>query len=436
MTRRRTRRAFLRAGFASGTVLVAGCSSGEELLGETDDNSTPTTTQTESSSDGGDTSDDPEQSDDGAQTDDESPDVSLGELVWPMARYDAAGTGHNRNVVGPAEEPTVQWNIPIDGEPVTEPIASESTIFVATSEQLLYAFSTADGSLRWSTFLEGTIGTPALGDGKVFVPHAGITAFDPVTGDEHWHYPSDGTGALTPALYERDQVFAGLTDKSGTSQILAFSSSGQRQWEQSNLSVGTGGVQPTSLSSDGVRLYVTGRGPGTVVLNQRRGDREGTLDIESKPGLAIGREVLAYGGNEAGIRGRNDESRRSVLNNKVRDVQAATAPLITDDFVVWCTDTNPNGDRNGMMAFDLDDDTLRWTEGFSTEMPHAPVASSDHIYGTGREWLYCTASTGADVWRMRPGGEITSEMAIGGGKLYLGVEREAGHRLIALGNGD
>ncbi len=431
MTRRRTRRAFLGATLTSGTVLVAGCSSGEENGAEDEEPSpSPGETATDGKSNSQGTPDDTAQT----TEDGEYAGVSLGELVWPMARYDSAGSGHNRNAVGPAEEPTEQWNIPIDGEPVTKPIASETTIFVATSEQLLFAFSTADGSLRWSTYLEGAIGTPALGDDRLFVPHSGITAFDPLTGDEHWHYSSDGTGALTPALYAGSRVFAGLTDDSGSSQILAFSSGGRKQWEQSNLGVGTGSSQPTKLSSDGVRLYVAGRSPGTVVLNQRRGDREGSLDIESRPGLAIGSELLAYGGDEAGIWGRDDETRRSVLNNKVSEVQSATAPLITDEFVVWSTDTNPNGDRSGMMALDREEDTLRWTEGLATTMPHAPVASSDHIYGTGQEWLYCTASSGADIWKMRPGGRITSEMAIGGGKLYLGVEQEAGQRLIALGN--
>lgn len=433
MTRKRTRRAFLRAGFVSGTALIAGCS--ELGLGPADETSADNPEPTTPAAGGGaaadaDSGEGPEQT----GTDDDQPTSSASDAVWPMARYDPAGTGRNRDATGPSDRPGELWSAAVEGEPVTDPIATESTVFIGTSEQFLYAFSTDNGSLRWSTYLQDVPQTPALGDGWLFVPHAGVTAFDPRSGDELWTYDEDVTGALTPALYTGGWVYTGVTDSSGRTLVLALSSAGDKQWEQSTLSIGTSNARPRKLSSDGVRLYVGSSATGAAILNQQRGDRDGTLDVGSGPGIAVGREVFAYGGDTAGFVGKNDERRQAVLNDEVAGIDTTTAPLITDDFVVWGTTTGPNSDETGLMGMGLQRESLRWTEGLANRMPHAPVAGSERIYGTGEEFLYCVADSGADLWTARPGGTITSELAIHDERLYLTVARASGPKLIALGD--
>lgn len=437
MVRRPTRREFLRAGLASGGVLVAGCSGGDSSDDGTD---TGTPTPDETSTGDGETSPTPDdrgaddQGSDDQESGDTSEDAVQGDPVWPMARATPAGTGAHPGAVGPGEQPEVTWETPLDGEVVTAPVADESTVYVATAANTLFAISAADGSVQWSKALDGAPEAPALGEQRLFVPHAGISAFDPENGTELW-YHEDGQTASTPALYANETVYAGVDRGVGDDVVLAVNQGGGLAWTQSNLSVGTTTPKPTALATSGGELFVATDGPGVVVLGLARGSRQRLVDAGPTPGFAVDDVVVAYGGRDAGFRERTGESRTFRLQNEVGAVDDATAPLVTDDYVVWGTDTGVNAETQGIMGLSKETGRLRWTEGVVPEVSYPPVASRDHIYGNSTKWVYCTSNIGAGVWKTRLDGSITTQLAVSNGNLYLGLERDGEHHVAALGTG-
>lgn len=429
MVRNRTRRELLRAGLVSGTVLLAGCSGGgTDTENDEGDGSTPTATPDDGDTTATETPGDETPTDDESRDDEEQ---TLGDPVWPMARYDLGATGRNPDAVGPGEKPEVDWDTELDGTVTSTPITTESKVFVVTDEDTLYGLSADDGSIEWTDDLDGEGKTPALGDGMLYVPHAGITAYDPETGEQQWHYDDGGQKAATPVLYADGMVFAGIDNGTGDSAILATTADGRREWRQTNLTVGTGTPTPTALSSAGSELYVATKDPGVLVLARGRGSRKEVLDIGPTSWLAIDGSLFAYGGTDAGFENRSDGSGHR-LTDRVNYVRDATAPLVTDEFVVWGTETGPNDTEHGMMALERDRGLFRWSRGFSTSIPHPPVSSRDHIYRSGREWVYCASTSGARIWQTKLDGVITTQMTVSDGRLYLGLDGDDASRLVAL----
>jgi len=72
-------------------------------------------------------------------------------LDWPMARYDAAGTGYNPEASGPKDDPTVAWSGELEssgGYEIDQPVVVDGTVYAGNDE--LIALDAATGDVRFS----------------------------------------------------------------------------------------------------------------------------------------------------------------------------------------------------------------------------------------------------------------------------------------------
>lgn len=131
-------------------------------------------------------------------------------------------------------------------------------------------------SERWSVAEGPASGTPAIVDGRVYLPtEAALLALDAATGNEQWRFVSpETTGLVSPIVYE-GQVY--VTDSKNLYALDA--ETGTRQWSHTDDYEYT---EFTVISGDGVPdpYLVAGTTSGTVLgLDPQTGDRVWRTDL-------------------------------------------------------------------------------------------------------------------------------------------------------------
>jgi outer membrane protein assembly factor BamB len=113
--------------------------------------------------------------------------------------------------------------------PSHTPAASETTLFVASRDHSLYAFSADGGVQLWQFRTDAPIeGIPTYHDGRVYcaVPRLGLTAFDAANGKPLWSL-KDNTGHVVCVRNGRLVVWMPDADgKSGGQALLVDPASG------------------------------------------------------------------------------------------------------------------------------------------------------------------------------------------------------------------
>ena len=437
MSEKRTRRKFLAVTAAVGTTAVAGCSGGGGEDTEDDEETEPpeettppaTPTPEEETPTPTPEDDDETPTPEEEETPEEEPEPSANVDPWPMARYDARNTGRNTETSGPKRRPTKDWEVSLDAAPVTMPIVSDSAVYIGTAKNTFYALSPEDGTELWLADLPGRPSTPAVGNGKVYVPHGGITAFEAETGDRDWVDEGNGARGIAPAAYVDGEVFAAVETANGFYEMYAVQSTGREQWVQTDLSVGSGDAAPTAIAADGGQLYVATNAPGVLLLETSDGGRAGTLDIGPSPGIAIGDDVIAYGGREIGIWDRSGEQKRGTLSQRIDGVSEGTAPVLTDQYAIHGTQTGVNAEYSGAMGVGLENATFEWEYGSGRVMRFAPAAGSEMLYAPAKSTLYGIRTFGAGEWSYDLGNEARTSPAVSSGRVFIGT---TGPKLIAL----
>ena len=107
---------------------------------------------------------------------------------------------------------------------VSSPATDGRQVIVGSaSAQKAFSFSIADGSLRWSTLLDGVVqGSPIIANGVVYVnSRNSLFALDASTGAILWRAGVYTNGFASPAVSD-GIVFIGSTD----GNLYAFSANG------------------------------------------------------------------------------------------------------------------------------------------------------------------------------------------------------------------
>jgi outer membrane protein assembly factor BamB len=182
------------------------------------------------------------------------------------------------------------------------PAVSGDLLVVGGLDGEVYAYSTADGSVRWNTSVGSEIiAPPAIGNGVVVV-HSNdghLTALDAGNGSNRWVYdeavpPLNLRGSARPVIGE-DKVFSGLDN----GKVVALElDNGHPAWTQV-VSAGEGGTDVErladvdgSLALDGSVLYTAGYRGQIVALSTDRGLPQWQRDLSSYAGAAVGNDSV------------------------------------------------------------------------------------------------------------------------------------------------
>jgi outer membrane protein assembly factor BamB len=127
-----------------------------------------------------------------------------GRALYGVVAGDETVYAGDRELAAVAPDGTVRWRRRLtavvpdarDRESlVARPVVSPDRVFAATGSGVVLAFDPADGSVAWTTALDGLVGSLALGGGRLVAvaddEGSVVAALDPTTGDERWRRSFD-----------------------------------------------------------------------------------------------------------------------------------------------------------------------------------------------------------------------------------------------------
>lgn len=180
------------------------------------------------------------------------------------ADWTSLGGNPGNNPVAPAAEPkppvTVAWEYDHGG-----PVAVVDGAVFLTGDGAVHALHAGDGSVAWTSPDVGADGSPAVGDGAVYVGGDGLTALDIEDGQPCCR-PAIGDGGTVPSPTVVDDLVLVVADgvcyalEAGTEAVRwTFEPDGDELFDQP-VAVGDGAVFATSET----KLYALELADGTV----------------------------------------------------------------------------------------------------------------------------------------------------------------------------
>lgn len=323
-------------------------------------------------------------------------------IDWPMARYDAAGTGHNPDASGPKTDPRLAWEGAFDntgGFETGPPILVDGTVYASTDE--LVAFDAATGDVRFTYGESYGFSSPARARSSVYrtdtlavaTPEGlvglnagrGLELFGLRFGTDRWR---TADGASGPDFFGSPEVSSPVAVDGtvyaavpGTADIVAIDAdNGRERWRR-------------TIDVENEIYSVTPRRPAV---------RNGTVHVTAWPHQFRALDA------ETGAEEWRDEL----------DEQMILAPTATDDAVIVPT-------RSGVTTYEVDGSGVRWErdlEGNATEGA-AAVADGTVFVADGAESLHALdLETGEESWSRSYGHAEPPVVADGVVYLANGVE--------------
>ncbi|MFP8951586.1 PQQ-binding-like beta-propeller repeat protein [Natrialbaceae archaeon A-arb3/5] len=371
---------------------------------------------------------------------------SIDEFDWPMARYDAAGTGHNPAASGPTDGVQVRWKRELDASVrgSAAVICADGTLFVVGRRSLV-ALDAGTGRVRFTrsgsyqsspahakasayrtdtlavTSREGIYGLNAGGGYEL----AGVSV-----GVERWHAPGDAPGYRTSANPREPSpvavdgtVYAAVPE---TGRLIAIdASSGRTEWEYVSTDLPMGDPHRPAVR-DGT-VYVSGWPTTVAALDAETGEQRWAVGLDHP-------DVLAPTATEAGVVVPGwdtvsllDPTDGSVLWEYDHDGNATEGSAAVADGAVFLTD----GDGS-LHAVDLDSGEELWTAEYGLQVE--PVVADGVVY-LGSFWypelVAFDAESGEQRWSYDEDTGF-SQPVVGDGVLYaVGNEK-----IVALEEAD
>ncbi|NUB93323.1 PQQ-binding-like beta-propeller repeat protein [Haloterrigena sp. SYSU A121-1] len=365
------------------------------------------------------------------------------EVDWPMARYDAAGTGFNPDTSGPKDDPRIAWEGTFDrtgGFGMGPPILADGTVYASTDE--LVAFDAATGDVRFSYGDAHRFSSPAHVPSSIYRTETlavatpggivglnaggGLKLFGRRFGDERWEVSAGESGfdffgsTEVPPPVTVDETVYGVVPE--TSDVVALEAdSGRERWRRT--------VEYSDIASEALRrpavrdgtVFVTAWPHQLRAFDAETGDEEWRDELDEQTVLAptatddavvvpTRSGVTTYEADGSDVRWKRD------LEGNATEGAAAVA-----DGTVFLADSNQS-----LHALDLETGDEEWSVSFAT--PTTPVVADGVVYVTnGAEIIAFDAETGDELFAYES--EWTfSPPAVGDGVLYA-VD---GDRLLAL----
>lgn len=159
--------------------------------------------------------------------------TGLADTDWPSFQHDTNNTGQSNNT-GPQTNST-KWtfgNLTVYGSAV---IGSDGTIYVASYEGILYAFS-SNGILKWTwTTHSYILGSPTIGiDGTIYITNwkNSTTYAINSNGILLWKYNTGDYGTCSPVISADGTIYI-VTTNTNSSTLYALYPTGTLKWTRS-----------------------------------------------------------------------------------------------------------------------------------------------------------------------------------------------------------
>jgi len=326
-------------------------------------------------------------------------------LDWPMARYDAAGTGYNPDASGPKADPRVAWAGDLErtgGLEPDPPVVVDGTVYAGTEN--LFALDAATGDVRFSyddygvSHSSPTCATTSIyrtktlaisSPGRVVGLNAGggMALFGVHAGKQRWRGPGAepepsvfGPSKAPPPVTVDETVYAVAPT---TSDIVALEAdNGRERWQRRFPTGDTGGTAFRPAVNDDT-VYVTGWPSDVAAFDADTGSQR--------------------------------------WNESLDETEINRPPTATETGVVVPT-------RHGVTLYE-DSGDVRWTRNFEGNATvGAAAVAGDRVFVTdGDESLYALdLETGDDIWSVAFPHEATP--AVADGVVYV----TSGAELIAF----
>jgi len=185
------------------------------------------------------------------------------------------GGGNAMNCVEIATQ-TVTWTYPVPSKVTTTPTVEDGVVYFAIgnqyndSEKKLCAVNTTTGNLIWSRHLYGSISSPAISDGRIYIGDKDkkINCIDATDGTEIWNQTLEGPCLSSPVV-AGGMVYTAANNKEGT--VYCFGADdGTLKWtyDTGNYNMAHPSVSDGILfvGSDTGYLYAFGIWKGNTVL--------------------------------------------------------------------------------------------------------------------------------------------------------------------------
>ncbi len=165
---------------------------------------------------------------------------------------------HN-NLFAVNDSGSERWTVPINLSVQTQStcaIGNDGDVYLGCADNQIYAFSSFDGSLRWTSptisDVAGIFSSPAISpkDGTIYAGSLdwNVYAFHPSDGSIVWTFPTGNTVYGSPAIGEDGTIFVGSFDKN----LYAINPDGTEKW---HFATGAGIFASASIDEEGT-IYV------------------------------------------------------------------------------------------------------------------------------------------------------------------------------------
>ena len=356
---------------------------------------------------------------------------------WPMARYDAAGTGYNPDAAGPKDGARVKWEREPDGFSggSGSPILLGGTLY-ATGQQLL-ALDAETGETQFAR--EGSYrSSPARAAAEAYdtdtlavtAPRGvyglnaggGLRLFDREFGVERWHGPGREPGfsvfgppTAVPPVTVGETVYAVVP---GTEHVVALdASSGRELWRASP------GDELRRLAVRDGRVFAVNWPYQATAYDAETGERLWQTDLEEQmvlPPTATSEGVLVPDRTGVTLLDADDGSIRWRADHDGNATEGAAAVAEGAAYV------QSNASEGTLHALDLETGEERWSAAVRHE--GTPVVADGVVYARDYNNLVALdADDGTVRWRY-DGRLPLSTPAVGDGVLYA----VAHGRIVAL----
>lgn len=129
---------------------------------------------------------------------------------WPMFRHDPAHSGVADEIVEPPLK--LVWDYSTDYDISGNPTISGGKVYFGLVDGNVYALDSTTGALKWKYKTAGSVSSPAVVGGVVYVGSDNLYALDAITGALKWRYKTGGS--LSSPTISGGIVYVGSADNS------------------------------------------------------------------------------------------------------------------------------------------------------------------------------------------------------------------------------
>ncbi|SDC39622.1 PQQ-binding-like beta-propeller repeat protein [Natrinema hispanicum] len=355
-------------------------------------------------------------------------------LGWPMARYDAAGTGYNPDASGPKDDPRVAWAGDLErtgGLEPDPPVVVDGTVYAGTEN--LFALDAATGDVLFSygnygvshsspacaatsIYRTKTLAISSPGGTVGLNAGGGMALFGVHVGKQRWRGPGTepepsvfGPSKAPPPVTVDETVYAVAPT---TSDIVALEAdNGRERWRRRFPG---GDISGTAFrpAVSGDTVYATGWPSDVAAFDAETGSKQWAESLDdadvNRPPTATENGVVVP--TRRGVTLYEDSGDARWTRNL--DGNATEGAVAVAEGRVFVSD----GDES-LYALDLETGADVWSVAFSHEA--TPVVADGVVYMTsGAELIAFDAATGERRFT-RESGWYFSPPAVGDGVLYV-----------------